>query len=387
MRLVDFLYICDNHKHQSSNAMLYTYLKDIKDLKERKRTIEGLTRLRGQLDAEIPKKTAERTLLLATWNIRQFTDNRKQESYLYIAEILSRFDLIAVQEVKDTMKGLEKVKSILGKNWAYIATDVSEESGGNSERIAFLYDTNKVSFKNIAGEIVLPNTALIQGMQFARTPFCVAFQAGWFKFYLTTVHIFYGTGSEEEYERREKEISAIGTFLSRRAKKEDTSYIILGDFNIPDVGDRYMNALENSGFFIPQDIKEHPTNFGKEVRHYDQIAFNLHLEEGVEILKKDVKHSGAFDFTQSVYRDEDYKEYIDVMPEKDLKEKDPVTGKKKTEKRTGSAAKTYFHSTYRIGQMSDHMPLWVELNVDFSEKYIEKQMEFVLSKEAEAAKK
>ena len=148
-----------------------------------------------------------------------------------------------------------------------------------------------------------------------------------------------------------------------------------------------MNALENSGFFIPKDIKEHPTNFGKEVKHYDQIAFNLHLEEGVEILKKDVKHSGAFDFTQSVYRDEDYKEYIDVMPEKDLKEKDPVTGKKKTEKRTGSAAKTYFHSTYRIGQMSDHMPLWVELNVDFSEKYIEKQMEFVLSKEAEAAKK
>ena len=94
--------------------MLYTYLKEIKDLKERKRTIDHLIDLRAQLDGEIPGKTAENTLLLATWNIRQFTDNRHQESYLYIAEILSRFDLIAVQEVKEKMKGLEKVKSILG---------------------------------------------------------------------------------------------------------------------------------------------------------------------------------------------------------------------------------------------------------------------------------
>ena len=173
--------------------MLYTYLKDIKDLTERKRTIEHLILLRKQLDEEIPQKNAENSLLLATWNIRQFTDNRKQESYMYIAEILSRFDLIAVQEVKEKMRGLEKVKSILGKNWDYIATDVTDSTdGGNGERIAFLYDTNKVSFKNIAGEIVLPHTELIQGMQFARTPFCVAFQAGWFKFNLTTVHIFYG---------------------------------------------------------------------------------------------------------------------------------------------------------------------------------------------------
>ena len=33
---------------------------------------------------------------------------------------------------------------------------------------------------------------------------------------------------------------------------------------------------------------------------------------------------------------------------------------------------TYFHDTYRIDQMSDHKPLWVELKVDFSDQYIEK---------------
>ena len=351
--------------------MLYTYLKDIKDLTERKRTIEHLIMLRKQLDEEIPQKTSENSLLLATWNIRQFTDNRKQESYMYIAEILSRFDLIAVQEVKEKMRGLERVKSILGKNWDYIATDVTDSTdGGNGERIAFLYDTNKVSFKNIAGEIVLPHTELIQGMQFARTPFCVAFQAGWFKFNLTTVHIFYGKESKAaDRERRQAEIKAIGSYLSDRAAAEESSYIVLGDFNIPKVGDKYMDALESTGFCIPAPIKKHPTNFGKEVKHYDQIAFNLKLEEGIKVYDDDTVRSGAFNFTKSVYRDEDYEEYIPLM-----EQKTKVA-------RTGDKAKDYFCGHYRIDQMSDHMPLWLELKVDFSSQYIEKQLKYVLDTE------
>ena len=58
-------------------------------------------------------------------------------------------------------------------------------------------------------------------------------------------------------------------------------------------------------------------------------------------------------------------------------------------KRTGEAAKQYFHSTYRITQMSDHMPLWVELKVDFSSQYIEKQKQIAIKEleaEAKAAK-
>jgi endonuclease/exonuclease/phosphatase family metal-dependent hydrolase len=371
--------------------MLYTYLKRIlkSNPEECLRTINHLTKLREQLDAEIPGKTAENTLLLATWNIRQFTDNREKESYMYIAEILSRFDLIAVQEVKEEMKGLKEVMDILGKNWAYIATDVSaEEDGGNGERIAFLYDTNKVSFKNIAGEIVLPHTEIIQGMQFARTPFCVSFQAGWFKFNLATVHIYYGKKTEDR-KRREAEIKAIGGFLSGRAEKEQASYIILGDFNIPSVGDRYMKALEDSGFRIPQAIKKHPTNFGAEVKHYDQIAFNLKLEENIEVFDEVKVRSGAFDFTKSVYRDEDYQEYLPYMMKEVSVPNPDKPGKKMKVKvqRTGEEAQTYFHDTYRIDEMSDHMPLWLELKVDFSTQYIEKQKKETEKRIAELAAK
>ena len=98
--------------------MIYTSVKKIKDPIERKRVVDKLIALRTQLNEEIPEKTASNTLLLATWNIREFGDNRKLESLFYIAEIISRFDLVAVQEVSGNKKGLEKVMAILGKNWS-----------------------------------------------------------------------------------------------------------------------------------------------------------------------------------------------------------------------------------------------------------------------------
>ena len=336
--------------------MLYTGIKQIKGADMRLRTIEKLKVLRKQLDKEIPEKTAANSLLLATWNIRAFKkDSRTKESLYYIAEILSRFDLVAIQEVHGQREELEKVMAILGKNWKYIATDVTAGSAGNGECMAFLYDTNKVSFKSMAGEIVLPkDNKTLEGLQFARTPFCVSFQAGWFKFNIATVHIYYGNGSEG-LKQRAKEITALSKFLSTRANNEKNNYIILGDFNIPDVDDEYMKALESGGFKIPKPLKEHPTDLG-ETHHYDQIAFKLKMNKTMQIFDEKVQKAGAFNFTKSVYNDSEYEAYLPDM--------DP-------EKYAGDTPENYFHSTYRTFQMSDHFPMWVELKVDFSGQYLD----------------
>ena len=337
----------------------YHPLRQIRNKEEQLRTIEKLLDLRNQLDMQIPGKTATETLLLATWNIREFGDNRKTESFYYIAEILSRFDLIAIQEVSVNLKGLEKVVSILGHNWDYIVTDSTEGSAGGGERTAFLYDKNKVFFRKLAGEIVLPKEKLIKGdFQFARTPFCAAFQAGWFKFHLTTVHIYYGTSSTKDT-RRCDEIGAIASFLTKRAKKEDTSYILLGDFNIVNCKDNTMQALENNGFIVPDAIKDHPSDLGG-TKHYDQIAFNLKLDENMTIFSEKEQKAGAFDFTQSVYSPKDlsiYEKYFD---------------KKNTEGKTEKEIEKYYLSKWRTFQMSDHLPLWVELKIDFSNQYLKK---------------
>jgi len=335
--------------------MIYTGIRKIKDKEERKRVIEKLIALRSQLDRDIPEKTARNSLLLATWNIREFGDNRRTESLYYIAEIISRFDLVAVQEVAANKKGLEKVVSFLGKNWSYIATDSTEGSAGGQECMAFLFDTNKVSFKNLAGEIVLPDNKLINGLQFARTPFCVSFQAAWFKFNLATVHIYYGD-SKKINEQRLGEIQALAKFLTKRAKKEQFNYVVLGDFNIPDVECDYMKALEKNGFHIPNAIKEHPTDLGSTY-HYDQIAFNLQMTDTMRIFDEKKQKSGAFNFTESVYTDEDLSVYKPYFPQ----DKADLTGEK---------LKSYYLKTFRTFQMSDHLPLWVELKVDFSAQYL-----------------
>ncbi|MDF9828998.1 endonuclease/exonuclease/phosphatase family protein [Parabacteroides sp. PF5-6] len=337
----------------------YHPIKKITDCEERNRVIEKLLVLRRQLDREIPQKTATETLLLATWNIREFGDNRSLESLYYIAEIISRFNLVAIQEVSANLKGLEAVMHLLGHNWDYIVTDSTDGTAGGGERTAFVYDTNKIFFRKVAGEIVLPPNKLIQGeLQFARTPFCVAFQAGWFKFHLATVHIYYGKSSGVD-PRRVAEIEAIAKFLTQRGKKEDTSYILLGDFNIPKCGDQTMLALERNGFSIPDCIKEHPSDLGR-TKHYDQIAFNLKLEKNMTVFSEKEQKAGAFNFTESVYTPEDVKAYQKYF--------DP----KYTEGKTEEEIKKYFLSKWRTFQMSDHLPLWVELKVDFSDAYLKK---------------
>ncbi|GHS98186.1 hypothetical protein FACS189421_06330 [Bacteroidia bacterium] len=336
----------------------YHLLKNL-NKEERLRTTDNLLKLRSRLDRDIPQKTAEDTLLLATWNIREFGDNRRRESLHYLAEIISRFDLIAVQEVSANLKGLQDLVSLLSLNWDYFVTDSTDGSAGGGERMAFLYDRSKVSFQKMAGEIVLPKDKLIDGqLQFARTPYCVAFQAGWFKFILTTMHIYYGSTSSADKKKREKEIDTITSVLSKRAKKEDTSYILLGDFNIPNVNDDTMQALEKYGFSVPQAIKEHPSDLGN-TSHYDQIAFNLKLDDKMTVFSEKSQKAGAFNFAETVYTANDLETYKSYFLDK-------VNGK------TDKEIEKYYLSTWRTFQMSDHLPLWVELKIDFSNQYLEK---------------
>jgi hypothetical protein len=125
---------------------------------EGRRTIERLLTLKLELDKKIPAKTVDPTLLLATWNIREFggtkSGGREDEPLYYIAAIMSRFDMIAVQEVRDDLDALDRLMFVLGDWWKYIVSDVTLGAQGNNERHAYIYDTRKISFGGMAGELV-----------------------------------------------------------------------------------------------------------------------------------------------------------------------------------------------------------------------------------------
>ena len=418
----------------------YKKIKKIEDESAKFRVIERLLDLRKQLKSQVPEKTAAQTLLLATWNIREFGENRLPESSYYIAEIIDHFDIVVIQEVNSKeISGLESVLSILGDNWSYVMSDGVEGSTGGNEAMAFVYNTNKVKFTGLAGEIVLPENKLMNGVQFARTPFMVSFRAGWFDFKLCTVHIYYGKDTVDGiYQRRLKEIKTVSDFLLKRQESDDISYILLGDFNIPDTEGEYFNALiENryitkggqekskEKFFIPKEIRKHPTDLG-QVSHYDQIAFSLKLDKSMVLYDDDKQKAGAFNFTNSVYKPEDWEVYQPffqesydkmIMNEKETfaknmakyaqdkeqfdknwakyeqarkeyetkkeeckktkqgdKPKAPTKPKEPTvPNTTHTTPGQYFTDRWRTFEMSDHLPLWVELKIDFSDQYLKKQ--------------
>lgn len=365
----------------------YYGIKRWRDEAARKRVIERLLALRRQLHEEIAPHRSKRTLLLATWNIRDFDSNkfghgkRLPEAFHYIAEIISAFDLVAIQEVNRDLRGLKRVMELLGDDWDYIVTDTAEGFGGNNERMAFVYDRRKVRFRNIAGEIVLPDGQKIvarkkvksdqdpdqetveeKEIQFARTPFMVAFQAGWFKFNLCTVHIYYGKTSGLALERRIKEINRIAKFFSNRHHKAKEDFILLGDFNIVSPEHRTMEALESEGFHIPEDLKREKTNL-KGDRHYDQVA----LKVGDKRLE--IGAGGIVKFEKSVYRNQDFEAYHDEMPgdKRDIH----FRGAKKGQPRNDAEKRQYYREEWRTWQISDHLPMWVALDVDFTEEYLE----------------
>src|SRR5918994_1842701 len=254
------------------------------DTEEGKRTAARLLTLREALEREIPRRNIGGTLLLATWNIREFDSpsygDRKDEPLYYIAEIIDHFDLVAIQEVRDNLKALERLMDLLGSWWKYVLTDVTEGTPGNRERMAFLYDSRKVRFGGLAGEVVIPpekeedGKTLKPAKQLARTPYLTGFGVDWFKCQICTTHILYGKGVSEDPERLE-EIRVLAQFLADRTKEKYAwakNMILLGDFNIFDTSDQTMQAILEAGFTIPEKLQGHPSNAPK-TRHYDQIAF------------------------------------------------------------------------------------------------------------------
>lgn len=336
------------------------------------RTIQRLLALREQLRRDVPDRTFQETLLLATWNIRDFDrpayGDRLEEAIYYIAEIIAHFDLVAVQEVYKNLTGLERVMDVLGPHWDYVFTDVTAGDRGNDERMTFLYDTRKVRRGGLSGELVLPpiedeDGERIPTEQIWRTPFIVGFRSGWCDFMLATVHIQWGS-SEAEALERVSEVRKVARFLRERTEDEDAwarNLILLGDFNIFRPGNLTFRQLIEAGFVIPEELRGHPSNAPK-TKHYDQIAFRVRPGS------LDLISAGVFDFYESVFRDRDEETYVPFMGESYHFTND---GEPKTD-----GGKTNYYRTYwRTQQMSDHLPMWVELRIDYSDEYLERKLE------------
>jgi hypothetical protein len=72
-----------------------------------------------------------------------------------IAEVISRFDIVAIEEAREDLSALRLVLATLGDSSGLIATDVTRGRAGNNERLVFVFDTRRVKPSGLAGELVV----------------------------------------------------------------------------------------------------------------------------------------------------------------------------------------------------------------------------------------
>jgi endonuclease/exonuclease/phosphatase family metal-dependent hydrolase len=295
------------------------------------------------LDERVPKKK-QGNLLIGTWNIAQFarvtkrwrsaagdSPKRNLQDICCIAEVISRFDVCALVEVKRNLEALRLLMQILGPDWGFVVSDTTEGQFGHHERLGFVCHLRRVRPSGLAGELVVPDAELDADyaelkQQFWRTPYTVSFRARDKTFTLVSVHILYGGKSTD----REPELRRFAKWMHDHADDPDQfnrNMIALGDFNIDRYEDPNWNAfVVEYGLSPPDKLLDVPRTVGETPHkhsYYDQIAwFNKGKRSALTLTYRD---AGGFIWTDYILE------------------------------QVGTTAKQ--------ARISDHFPLWTEFSL------------------------
>ena len=257
----------------------------------------------------IPAPGQSGTLLLASWNIANLGVHKRRPADLkVIAEILSWFEIVAIQEIADNLNDFMGLIEILPDHFAWIFND----RAGNDERSAYLYDTRRVKLSPKIGEVVIVDSdrryIRLPGIErkfqgFNRNPYLAGFEIEDTEVLLTNCHLIYGSQSsaaerKASIERRQLEAYAIARWCDLRRKDKHrwtTNILALGDFNLPraETDDAIYAALTKRGLSLPPHTTRIPTNVSNTA-DYDQIAVTPGL-------KSKVKKVGVFDFDRAIF--------------------------------------------------------------------------------------
>jgi hypothetical protein len=314
---------------------------------------QGLRELQKRIAKhKLPQSSLDKTLKIATWNIREFGNPgrpRTQKSLHYIAEILGQFDLIGVVELRDNVKELAEVLRILGPYWDIVYSDFIEDSGGNRERVGYIFDKRACVFTGLAGNANEPRRK--KGVEWLpteswwRKPFMASFRAGNFDFIVLTTHIRWGKVESD----RGLELGMLADYVHNRTIKDtaiDRDVIVMGDFNIPSLSSPLYKAIVKRGLTMPPSLAGITgSNLGRDKR-YDQILYNPVYTKSI------TDKGGVLDFIQDGWGE--------LYPE----------------------AKKPFDGDYTY-QMSDHLPLWIMIDTDTDAE----QLDDILAPARAAAKR
>jgi hypothetical protein len=241
--------------------------------------------------------------------------------------------------LRRNLSQLKKVMNILGPYWDVVYSDYTPDYGGNWERFAYLFDRRAATFTGLASELDPPRRKnkttgeYVPLFAWWRNPFIGSFRAGSFDFVVISAHIRWGKKAAD----RIKPLELLAKTIDKRRRDSygtDKDIILVGDFNIPQIGDPLFNAITSKGLRMPQALlgSDHGSNLKRDKR-YDQI---LHYPTETKCF---TDNGGVLDFYIGGIK----KLYPSNTPKKE--------------------AFTY--------ELSDHLPLWIQVDTDTAEEQLE----------------
>ncbi|WP_421811977.1 endonuclease/exonuclease/phosphatase family protein [Flagellimonas sp.] len=350
------------------------------DNEGKQRTIKGLLQLKEGLLNKVPPKGVDKNLLLASWNIKNFgrLKDRTAESLFYIAEIINAFDIVALQEINGDLNHFDKIMSLLGSDWKYTISDVTEGSAGNEERFGFIYDSRRVTHSGLSGELVIPDEFITANpiiKQLKRTPTFTGFESGWKKFSIVSLHLHPGDGANDpgeptDKEIRKEEVRLLMQLLElklNRSSFEERNLIVLGDTNLYEEDEDIVELMNDKGFFESDGLKGKYTNTSLN-QIYDRIF--LHVDKYFKIGKDEngQERGGVFKLFDYVYQNTPgaISKYHELM----LSHKDDPSTLTSDE-----AFQSYFNRYWKRNQISDHLPVWLEIETDSTQSFLKNKLE------------
>ncbi len=246
---------------------------------------------------------------LLSWNVENLGKSKSDGEIAYMATLINKYDLIALQEVVAGYGGAQAVARLAdalnrkGSNWNYTISDPTSSKPSKSERYAFLWKT--ATIKKIGKAWLEKEYAAVM----EREPYLCTFQYQNKQFTAVSFHAI--TKSKQP----EREIKYFKFFPSAYPK---SNLIIMGDFNCPQSHSVFM-PLRKLGF--ASALVNQKTSLKRSYKNGQYLASEF---DNLFFLKSKVRKlkSGIIPFYQN------------------------------------------FHSLKEARTISDHCPIWMEFSLN-----------------------
>lgn len=288
---------------------------------------EELDALIQRLDDVAPEKEIARNLLLASWNLRAFgslTDKwtstpqdapkRDRRSVVAIAEVIRRFDVMAVQEVRGDLQALRYLLSVLGDEWGALVLAPNMTRLGNNERTVFLYDSRRVIPDGLVDRLESPPSANNPGSwqsMVVDTPYAAFFRTRVgtpsSTFGLVTLRLLYGRVLDHDAAH---ELRMLTQWLRDWASNERSlgrSLLLIGDFGTDRGEDPLYESFVRGSIFTPAGLDAAPRtvfDVDESSRFVDHFAWFRDDGRRPVMCLEYTGNSGYIDFLGTVHSEQ-----------------------------------------------------------------------------------